>query len=944
MKGRRNSAHECSKEPASSRIRFPLSLAKDSQNKREVQTQKQQVRVHIEEGGKRRQKAPLSLLLLFFCSYTHIHTWCSVMSQLPSIHLMAGRGRGPDDRGATTGPDGSTSRETPVNRRSGSPLDTLKSLSTNSSFSSDTRRKLVAVLRSAERERERGAGASSNGGGELLRTPDRSGSPASQASLASSCRHHLTPIVPDVDSPRSRSWFHSLNDGCAPQARVLCEELTNDGVRARNFDVAELPFRGRLAAGTASCAPDSSRRATPALQNPHEAFETMNKALTYTMRYVEEVTELDFDITSVKEYDGSEMEDKERLFLSVCCSSITNFAFCATLNVDLRKLAHFLADLYKYYSAVNPFHNAIHAADSVQMVSLFFRDPAVNFLFTDEEILLCFLAVLALDVAHPGVRISTLAEMNHPLVVVYGDMTAKEQSSLLVFTHQLFLDDNYFLNLDSPNHFVVRSRSALREMLYDIVLPSAPRMRPFLASELARVGAQHMVRLVDINRLLGAILFLCSNGFAMRSSFMALTWASWWQDELEREEEERQRQLLQRFPSANSRAGGQAQWVVDYCDIVVRAVAEAVRALIPTDLYDNLERNCDLATFRSSIAAFAGLGHSGGSGKDSQTPAPFASSAAEDIRNGVQVSAWTDTTSDIMEILKRTAAHANSLDRKASRGAILNASPPRAGVTVSKEWRVSGANNGSGRRSSNSVVFGVSVTSAGTAEDDDVHVGEGVQQLYPNRSEHYFSFLRLYDVFEREGRASDDFAGQLVFLALQLDSGYIATSAREKFGDGCNAATCVAMAAYIRETEEAPATAEAIATARVPPSSFFAAEETKGTDSFILYLMEMYERRETAAAAMGEDCESVVSTGPSLPADANAPHRSSPANTAVPVVRDSSPPSVLPQRDSPIRMPVGTDTSAVRTTFPAHPLVGGSTGDRSSKAYPPFEDRDKRAR
>lgn len=845
------------------------------------------------------------------------------MSRLPVISATGGRG--------LVVPDSHTPppREAPGGPRAVPPLESLRHLTASAAFSTEVRRKLTAALRSAEWER----------GGELVRSTE-------SLPLPGPGRQRATPPSPhDGGHEPGGGWRASvagLTDGSAPQARHLAEEMLPGArqVRGSNFDVAELPSRGRPGgSGTASRAPDSSRRPAPALQDPADAFEQMNRALTYTMRYVDEATELDFDITAVREQDGSEMEDKDRLFLSVCCSVFANFALCTTLGLDLRKLAHFLCDLFKYYSSVNPYHNAIHAADALQMASLFFRDPAVNFLFSDEEILVCFLAVLAVDVAHPGMRTVSLAETNHPLVMVYGDVTTKEQSSLLVFIHQLFLDDNFFLDFHSPGLLFVRSRSLLREMLYDVALPAAQRARPLLAGELARISAARTVRLADVNRLLTALLVLSRNAFAFRSQQLAATWSAWWRMEAEREDEERQQQFLPRLGPAPGSPAAVREWSVTYCDAAVGAVADAVRALVPTDLFDNLERNRDPASVRlggpcavlggsgSTSRGSSGSSHNNsgsdcsGSGSTASarlssppTPPPYAESASAEMGKGF--SAWTDTTSDIMDILKKATAHATSLDRKASRGAILNASPPRSSTGLAKEWRQTAPlTGGSGRRSSSSgsFVFGSTVCSAGTPE------AEEADRPHPSRAEHYFSFLRLYDQFELDGRQGADFAGQLIFLALQLDPNYVATAAREKFGDGCDAATCIEVAAFIAATEEAPTTAEAIATAHLPLSMLIAADEEKGTDSFLLYLIQMYSRREgAAAAALADECASNDSTATSPPP--LDPRRRLRNNSGNNIVGEISP--NMGQRDSPIRMPVGTDTSGSfhSSMFP-HPLV-----------------------
>ncbi|CCW65828.1 unnamed protein product [Phytomonas sp. EM1] len=555
-----------------------------------------------------------------------------------------------------------------------------------------------------------------------------------------------------------------------------------------------------------------NKRSLPVLQDHTKTFANMNKTLCQTMRYVESISELEFDINDVREYDNSIMVDKERLFLSVCCSIFANFSFTTTLGLDIQNLTNFLINIFNYYSREHYFHTALHAADALQMLSLFFREPNTNFIFTDEEILLAFLSVLCIDIAHPALHSTTLVELNHPLVTVFGSLFVKKQASLLVFLHQLFLDECFFLT--SPQS-VFHSKSLLQESLNTIVVFTSSKFRPYLLNQLRCVAASNRIDGDSIPYLLSALTHLSFNAFAFRPRKQWLFWSSCLYSEWIREEDERHRHSLNRlFPNLNLDAKSAVSTVVGYCAGTVKVLADALKSLVPTDLYDNLERNIDLAAVEAEIES---------------SQCVFSISQA--------TRPWSDSSASVIEVLRRNTAHANSLDRKASKCAILNASPQRS-VMHSME-RQNSMTHISSQASMSEVKLDCCQTCGCRAT---------LSSVYPTRSEHYFSFLRLYDEFELSGRSSSDFSGQLIFLALQLDPHYIGRYARDAFGDDCTAQQCVEMAKLIRTVEETPSTAEVIVNRRTGNHRLaLALDESNYTDGFLLLLINMYFQREEAA-------------------------------------------------------------------------------------------------
>ncbi|EPY32692.1 cAMP-specific phosphodiesterase [Strigomonas culicis] len=544
--------------------------------------------------------------------------------------------------------------------------------------------------------------------------------------------------------------------------------MLHEHTRVHEFNICRSPSQ-HLSASPRTM----GKRSAPAIQDPSNTFEKMNRIMMQTLRYIDSVTELEFDIMDIREHDGTIMNDSERLFLSVTCSIFANFSLCTSLNIDLKKLLNFLTGIHTYYQDENPYHNATHAADSLQMLSLLFREPSISFLFTDEEILLSFLCVLSMDVAHAGLTTTSLAALNHPLVAVFGDTATQVHASLLVFLHELFRDENFIFPdvTSNPNSMTIQ---LIRESLNAVVLNTVPRGRCFLMARLHKISEEGSVKGEDMMYIMAALAVLAESAFALRPRKQCFGMGSKLLIELQREAKEMTRKNV---PSSVQQLSScdPAEFIMETCRLIVRPIADAVSALITMDLLDNLERNTDADTFASERKL---------------VPPPTQEGRA---------TAWIDNSSAVIDILKKATTHANSLDRKASKRAILNASPPRtnaASAAASMDPKA-----GTASMSLGSPICGNSLVNLGASlsEGDFSH-----SMRHSNRAEHYFSFLRLYNQCENEGATSSDFFSRIIFLALQLDPSYVANYAKEKYGADGNAAQCGEMARFIMLNEEVP--------------------------------------------------------------------------------------------------------------------------------------------
>ncbi|ESS64197.1 hypothetical protein TCDM_07831 [Trypanosoma cruzi Dm28c] len=529
------------------------------------------------------------------------------------------------------------------------------------------------------------------------------------------------------------------------------------------------------------------KREIPLLQDPTETFARMNKVMHQTLKYVKEVESINFSSRGVIDFNGEVMEDHQRIFLSVCTSVFANFSF--SCQMDVEKLLSFLMALFENYSKENAYHNALHAADSVQMLFLILREKPATLIFTENEVILAFLATLSLGFVHPGVSNAFLARIDHPLVLVYGDMTTQQSAGLTALLYLLNREENRFIDL-LANSGTQPFSQFLREILVETVLGTAPRLRSSLLRDLEKVAVADAVELNDIPILLAAVVILADNALALRPHAQFVNLAGLMVTEWLREAyEEEQRGMDPLVPNLSKQIYENGLGMaVDYCKVWLRPLITNIRALVPQDLYDNMEGNTE-APSMSEIQDF--LVHLDSSNER-----------------------WNDGSVPVIDIIRRITMHATSLDRKASKRAILNAASNRA---------VSGFLS----RSS-------SMCLSPNGARVSAEVSERKINQQPSRCEHYFSFLRLYDTYEKEGRPAAEFAAQLVFLALQLNPEYIGRYTHKGI-DVCSKEECEEIAELIMKKEEAPTTAEVIASPL---------RDGEQTDGFILRLMEMYAERD----------------------------------------------------------------------------------------------------
>lgn len=524
------------------------------------------------------------------------------------------------------------------------------------------------------------------------------------------------------------------------------------------------------------------RRLEPALvATGIDTFEQISECMFQSMEYLPSVGTDSFNVLDIFE----EMQrDSRRLFTSVAASIFSQYTFFHSLSIPPSKFGSFITTVFEAYNETNPFHNSVRAADVLQMTHSFFKQAHISSNFSDVEIVATLVAAMCLDIGHLGVSNDFLSRIGHTLVSIYGDHSPQESASLALAMSFITRDElNIFGGCDE---WLENPKLSLefRRIITEIILGSSTRSHEALASRIAAVIQSTTVNDDDVPFILAGVVHAADFGFAMKPKGSHIEWVTMLLTEYTRQGLEEERRRIPVSPLCNTDAG--------------EHTAAALHALIRFVLYPFFELMMPfLPSWWSSLLAKNLLMHeisSATSGKedDDHATSPPILFEARDVDH------WTDSSHPVLSVVRKAVGGSQAhslLDRKASQHAILHATPQRQ----------------------------LSVNSLGDSFSA------------PNRTEHYFSFLRLFESCDREKKSFSEFGGNLVFLALQLDAQYLGEYAAASSHP--NTEECASIADTIVSTEQAPSTAEMIAS----PTK----RNKHTTDAFVLQLLHMYRNRVT---------------------------------------------------------------------------------------------------
>jgi len=96
------------------------------------------------------------------------------------------------------------------------------------------------------------------------------------------------------------------------------------------------------------------------------------------------------------------------------------------LNVPGDKLANFLAAVERRYRPTNPFHNALHATDTVFTTHYFLQRPLLRGMLGPLDKLAAIIAAAVHDYGHPGLNNAFLVASRHENAILYNDQSILE--------------------------------------------------------------------------------------------------------------------------------------------------------------------------------------------------------------------------------------------------------------------------------------------------------------------------------------------------------------------------------------------------------------------------------------------------------------------------------------------------------------------------------------
>ncbi|VDO92620.1 unnamed protein product [Soboliphyme baturini] len=136
------------------------------------------------------------------------------------------------------------------------------------------------------------------------------------------------------------------------------------------------------------------------------------------------------------------------------------------LDCSLSCLDRWIQAIEANYHAENPYHNSTHAADVLQATAYFLSTPFLSNIIEHSDAVASLLAAAIHDVDHPGKTSTFLINTNHPLALMYNDLSVLEN-------HHVAFAFNLTLTNTDLNIFSQLSRDAyisLRKRIVDMVL------------------------------------------------------------------------------------------------------------------------------------------------------------------------------------------------------------------------------------------------------------------------------------------------------------------------------------------------------------------------------------------------------------------------------------------------------------------------------------------
>ena len=390
--------------------------------------------------------------------------------------------------------------------------------------------------------------------------------------------------VPPSDGERRVEIFEQANVVCSVAVGDVSEHGVEESITLPAPDFEEQKYRRATA-----------RQSTAYAANYAATLASADIPLL-------EVDSPDFNIFEAASLAESLGRPPEDSFLFVSCNVLFRYSFLETYGICIPKLVHFLKSIADCYSSVNPYHNALHAADVLQTAHVYLCQSDVRSNFNDLELFVLLFSALIHDVGHLGVGNGFLVAVQHPISELYACGSPLESMHVALA----------FQVLDAPaNNFLAESEKwstelnhTFRELVAEVVLGTDMKFHMSTIGNVQEILADGVIEDSEMGRLLKAILHLADLSNPLKPLDVYKNWvdrvmAEMWQQG----DQERRRSLpVSKMCDRDQTAIAKAQ--AGFIQFIVQPLAMELSTLLPEVWMKRLEGNLEYMQNLSRTAEY----------------------------------------------------------------------------------------------------------------------------------------------------------------------------------------------------------------------------------------------------------------------------------------------------------------------------------------------------
>jgi hypothetical protein len=170
-----------------------------------------------------------------------------------------------------------------------------------------------------------------------------------------------------------------------------------------------------------------------------------------------------------------------QVFINAALSIFLQYRFAKDIGFDLVRFVHFLDAVFWLSSVKDAFHGALKTIDSLHAAHSCLSQAHVCKYLNDIDIFATLLAVLTMDVGHPGMTNEFLVRTNHPISNLFGVSSPLEAYSAAIVMTLLrdprlnFINDSWWDDRPHASAFGQKTNAVvLKDLLSQLILATNP--------------------------------------------------------------------------------------------------------------------------------------------------------------------------------------------------------------------------------------------------------------------------------------------------------------------------------------------------------------------------------------------------------------------------------------------------------------------------------------